>query len=274
MDLFILKEILLVVVGVLGAVFALIQFCWEHISSSRHTGVKKNHRKISLALAMITSLVIITYIGDSVYLNIVTKNSVEGILNINIGQAVLIIKDAKEPDQYIKDAQDRVVGYKTLSLGKSKITLKDLKTFKRYSFETLVTDESFSYTGFPSGLYQIVIETETYGTYMNTIELDTQNAQSDESGLSWDFTAFYLTPGYDEFRDFRIYVGDNIRYVEHPLFAVTSEGHTLYNVYCLFESDADDEGYLVGVFTGPAYTYTLYNAYEPTMFEPVTIIVE
>lgn len=270
-----LKEILLVLFSTVSSIVAIIMFFQQKDKHDRRNGQEKaerTKRMVFMPLIVFCAIILIAYVLVSSYLVYVNRDRFSADLVINLEEPYMVNYNGTGTDDFIVDADYRVISmYRGFSVN-AKIQLRNIQTGESYSFKTFNLGEGYRIADFPSGLYNITIETKEYELYSEYIKLDRSNIVYDDGGNTWFFTAYAFDKFNGDLVETVFYLGDNKNNVENYAFTISGGD---VDEYLIFYSDIDwdDNGRIEGYFVGHPGTYEINNAISPTNMDPVIVII-
>ena len=273
-NLSLLKEILLVLFSAIGSIIAIVMFFQQkdrnEMEGSSETNRKRKQRWFK-PLVVFCAVILTVYVLISSYLVYVNRDRFSADLVIDIKEPYMISVNGTEKDAFVVDADYCVISEQGGFSVDAKINLHNIYTGENYSFRTYNLGDGYRIADFPSGIYDVTIDTKEYELYSERIQLDRSNIIYDDGNNTWLFTAY----AFDTFRDglvkAAIYLGDNRENIEIYAFSVSGGDEHACRI---FYSDVDwnDNAKLEGYFMGYPGTYEVNNAINTTTMEPVTIV--
>lgn len=270
-----LKEILLVLFSAVGSIVAIIMFFQQKDKHNRGNAQEKTERAHQAAfkpLVVLCALILVAYVLVSSYLVYVNRDRFSADLVIDLEEPYMVNYNGTDTDNFVVDADYRVVSMRRGFSVDAKIQLRNVQTGENYSFRTFNIGEGYRIAGFPSGIYDITIETKEYELYSERIKLDRSNMEYDDGSNTWFFTAYAFDRFNGDLIKTAFYLGDNKDKVEKYAFTISGGDE---HGCVIFNSDVDweDNGRLEGYFMGHPGTYEINNAINTTIMDPVTVVI-
>lgn len=246
----------------LSAVFAaLLAFTTSFKSNTKKERQNKRESKTIMRLSIIVFIFAITSAALTFYLSSYEDSRINGTLEINVANPIIVNYNGVEKDDFVKDADYIVLGQTSIFSENTVIKIKNMKTLETYEYNTMSINNGFSIPSFQSGTYKIWINCDQYPEYTNVIELSTNNLKNGK----WDFTAYYFDFFNNNSKKLDFILSDKeISDIEHNVFSIHSEQCDLFK---LFRTEIVNNR-LKGEFRAITNdTYYLASGVSPSSFE-------
>lgn len=233
-------------------------------------GILKFKEKWQKCVSTLILIITLSSIGLDFYLR-PSDNSISANLHLSIYQPVVINRGGTYVDDYLKNADYRVLCATSYPLDtKFTLTLTNTKTWEKNEY--IVSDV---YGGkdvgtFESGVYKLEIYADKDLLQTDYIVLSSQNLEDDGK---WEYAVYIMDGFYNKALKKQVVLGkDTCEVIDTWAFTIHTD--TAY-MYQIFYTDIVDD---VGTFEGEFYflpgRYYLNNAVEPTMMDQIILDIE
>ena len=268
MSLITVKQILAILISVLGSIFAFMNFIRKKDSNGNYIISRGQKRFLGLIL-----LIIVLFVGLSSYLEVVNRDQITADLQISVADPVVINKNGTQKDSFVDGADFLVVSYNTRFVIDATVTLKNVYTLEEYTYHPVCDDGIFSVAEIKSGKYNITVFTSSEEIYKGTIVLNRSNVLNSNGKDIWDFTAFVFGDFESQAKERWIPLSSRQSDIEYPVFTIDTDN---CNTMLIFASqiDSTNDGMMQGSFLMLPGQYELNNAVSGSTMKPLVFDIE
>lgn len=275
MSLITIRQLLTILLSVLGSVFAFMNYIRKRQDNRKHNVSKEDSRtsnteKVVLGLIL---CVVVSYVGLSAYLELVNRDQIIANLRISVADPVVVNKNGRQTDSFVADADFLVVSYNTKFIIDATITLENVDTWEQYTYHPISNEGYFTIADIKSGKYHITVFSGSEKLYEDIVLLNRSNVLSTVGKDIWDFTAFTLNDFESKAKKHTISLGNSQEGIEYPVFTIDTE--KCDTVLCFAsEIDQQNNGQLAGTFLFLPGQYVLNNAVTGATMPPLSFDID
>ena len=228
-----IKQLLAILISILGSIFAFMNFVRKK-NEKGELEIKPIHKMVLFLILV----VIVAYVLLSSYLEIVNRDQITADLHITVADPRVVNVNGSETDSFVADADYIVVAYNKRFVINATVIMENTATKEKYTFHPQSNNGVFTFSDFKSGQYDVIILTGKKEIYRNTIVLNRSNILNYNGNDVWDFTAYIFDDFISNTIEFTITLSNAQFNRDYPIFTI-HDGNS--NTCYIFSSEIDQK---------------------------------